>query len=74
MLTSQTWLKKSLVLSSWGHRAKLAQKYHLGGQNGLMCEFGLKIVNFDPFQILPLLRKKILTFQSWLKKSLLLLS
>ena len=35
-----------------------------------MCNFGLKIVIFDPFQSLTLDGKKFLTFQTWLKKSL----
>ena len=36
-----------------------------------MCDFGLKIVIFDPFRTLPLLGKKILTFQTWLKSLVL---
>ena len=34
------------------------------------CDFGLKMIIFDPFQSLTLGGKKILTFQIWLKKSL----
>ena len=41
-------------------------------QNDQMYDFGLKIVIFDPFLTLPLWGKKILTFQTWLKKSLVL--
>ena len=41
-----------------------------GGKYCQMCDFGLKMVIFGPFQSLPLGGKKILTFQIWLKKSL----
>ena len=37
-----------------------------------MCDFGLKMVIFGPFQSLPLGGEKILTFQTWLKKSLVM--
>ena len=37
-----------------------------------MCDFGLKIVIFGPFKSLPLGGEKILTFQTWLKKSLVM--
>ena len=42
------------------------------GQYCQMCDFDLKMVIFGPFQSLPLGGKKILTFQTWLKKSLVL--
>ena len=35
-----------------------------------MYDFGLEMVIFDLFQSLPLWGKKILTFQTWLMKSL----
>ena len=37
-----------------------------------MCNFGLKMVIFGPFQSLPLGGGKILTFQTWLRKSLVM--
>ena len=37
-----------------------------------MCNSGLKIVIFCPFKSLPLGGEKILTFQTWLKKSLVM--
>ena len=45
-----------------------------GGKYCQMCDFGLKMVIFGPFQSLPLGGKKILTLQTWLKKSLVLTS
>ena len=35
-----------------------------------MCDFGLKMIIFGPFQSLPLGGEKILIFQTWLKKPL----
>ena len=43
-----------------------------GGEYDQICDFGLKMVIFDPFKSLPLRGEKILTFQTWLKKSLVL--
>ena len=37
-----------------------------------MCDFGLKIVIFCPFKSLPLGGEKILSFQTWLEKSIVL--
>ena len=54
----------------WDQGAKLVLKCHLGGQYCQMCDFGLKIFIFDPFRSLTLEGKKFLTFQTWLKKSL----
>ena len=73
-LTFQTWLKKSLVSPTWGQGAKLAWKMSFKGLVGQMCNFGLKIVIFGLFQSLPLGEKKILTFQTWFKKSRVLTS
>ena len=41
-----------------------------GGQYCQMCDFGLKMVIFGPFQSLPPGGKKMMTFQIWPKKSL----
>ena len=43
-----------------------------GGEYDQMCDFGLKMIIFDPFQSLPLGGEKNLTFQTWLKKSLVM--
>ena len=43
-----------------------------GGQYCQMYDFGLQMVIFGPFQSLPPGGKKILTFQTWLRKSLVL--
>ena len=37
ILTFQTWLKKSLVLPSWGQGAKLARKMPFRGVNMAKC-------------------------------------
>ena len=37
-----------------------------GGEYDQICDFGLKMVIFDPFKSLPLRGEKILTFQTWL--------
>ena len=70
LLNSHTWLRKSRVLPPLGQGAKLARKIPFRGQYCQMCDFGLRIVIFVPFPSLLLWGKKILTFQTWLKKSL----
>ena len=72
ILTFQTWLRKSLVLPSWGHGAEVSWKKYLAVSRLSNVRLWLQYGHFGPFQTLSPRGKKISTFQTWLKKSLVL--
>ena len=73
IFTIEIWLYKALISFLWSG-FKISMKDTIQGSKWPSMRFYLKNCHFGPFQSLSLRREKVLTFQTWLRKSLALSS